>query len=271
MRQFVVFLALAVAAVSGHTIAQPGFPEGRIINGYEAERGEAPYIVSLQSTAGTSFCAASIIRPDVLLTAAHCLTKDTYLAVAAGHSRSNPEDTQVREVTSSRQLIHESYPGQAGPFDIALIFLETPFDLNAVSRDGSSPVASIAMPPKKLEGSNRGTLYGWGKDGSMGLPDILQKLDVDILDYESCIAAMPENHKVVDTNVCTYNAGTTDGACNGDSGGPLISRSTDGSVYQVGVVSWGYVPCSLTRYPSVYTSVYSFESWITDHMDDYSF
>ncbi|XP_022223763.2 lectizyme-like [Drosophila obscura] len=273
MRQFVVLLALAVAAVSAHTIAaqpSPGFPEGRIINGYEAQPGEAPYIVSLQTTAGTFFCAASIIRADVLLTAAHCLTKDALQAVAAGHSRSHPEDTQVREVSSSRQLSHEGYTGKAGPCDIALLFLDTPFDLNAISRDGSAPVASIALPPKKLEGSARGTLYGWGKDGSKGLPNTLQKLDVDILDYESCIAAMPADSNVVDSNVCTHKAGTPDGACNGDSGGPLISRASDGSAYQVGVVSWGYIPCSLTKYPSVYTSVYSFASWINAHINDYS-
>ncbi|XP_034667701.1 lectizyme-like [Drosophila subobscura] len=270
MRQFVLFLALAVAAVSAHTIAQPGFPEGRIINGYDAQPGEAPYIVSLQTTEGATFCAASIIRADVLLTAAHCLTKSSYLAVAAGHSRSNPEDTQVREVSRSRQLIHESYPGTAGPYDIALIFLDTPFDLNAHSRDGFAPVSTIALPPKQLPGTTRGTLYGWGKDGSKGLPDTLQKLDVDILDYDTCLAAMPEYSNVVDSNVCTHKAGTTDGACNGDSGGPLISRSADGTAYQVGVVSWGYVPCTLTKYPSVYTSVYAFNSWINQHINDYS-
>ncbi|XP_026844986.1 lectizyme [Drosophila persimilis] len=262
MKQFVVLLALTVAAVSANTIAMPGFPEGRIINGHEAQAGEAPYIVSLQTS--SHFCAGSIINENWVLTAAHCLIYNSYQVVAAAHARSSKEDTQVRQVTSGDHIVHENYDGGVGPYDIGLIYVATPFDLNAVSRDGSAPVASIALPPKKLEGSTDGTLYGWGRDNSGALPEKLQKLDVDIIDYVQCKAALPSNSKVAESNVCTYTAGTTDGACNGDSGGPLISRSSDGSAYLVGIVSWGYTPCASTKYPSVYTSTADYDAWIAE-------
>ncbi|XP_034126446.1 lectizyme-like [Drosophila guanche] len=264
MKQFVVFVALAVAAASANTIAQPGFPEGRIINGHEALAGEAPYIVSLQTTAGSHFCAASILGERVLVTAAHCLTNSKYQAVAAAHGRSNKQDTQVRQISRSNHVVHENYNGGVGPYDIGLIFLEEPFNLNAISRDGSAPVASIGLPPKKLEGSTDGTLYGWGRDNSGALPELLQKLDVDIIDYVQCKAALPANSKVAESNVCTWTSGTTDGACNGDSGGPLISRSSDGSAYLIGIVSWGYTPCATTKYPSVYTATSEYGDWIDE-------
>ncbi|XP_022223732.2 lectizyme-like [Drosophila obscura] len=263
MKQFVVFFAL-VAAVAANTIAQPGFPEGRIINGYEALAGEAPYIVSLQTTAGSHFCAGSLISAKCIATAAHCLTYANSLAVAAAHGRSSKEDTQVRQISSSDHIVHENYSGGVGPYDIGLIIVKTPFNLNAIARDGSAPVASIALQPKKLEGSTDGTLYGWGRDNSGALPEKLQKLDVNIIDHVQCKAALPANSKVADSNVCTYTAGTSDGACNGDSGGPLIIRSTDGTAYLIGIVSWGYTPCASTYYPSVYTETNSYLDWIAE-------
>uniref|UniRef100_A0A1A9WKJ4 Secreted protein n=1 Tax=Glossina brevipalpis TaxID=37001 RepID=A0A1A9WKJ4_9MUSC len=45
--KFLAVFALLVACVSAANlaaIAKPGFPEGRIINGHEAEKGEAPFI-----------------------------------------------------------------------------------------------------------------------------------------------------------------------------------------------------------------------------------
>jgi len=74
MKQFAVIFALALASVSAISVPQPGFPEGRIINGYEAAKGEAPYIVSLQTTSNSHFCAGSLLDEVTIVTAAHCLT-----------------------------------------------------------------------------------------------------------------------------------------------------------------------------------------------------
>lgn len=43
------------------------------------------------------------------------------------------------------------------------------------------------------------------------------------------------------------------GACNGDSGGPLIYRNGSGRPIQVGIVSFGIKPCAL--FPAVFTKV----------------
>ncbi|KAL7740808.1 hypothetical protein ACLKA6_013660 [Drosophila palustris] len=256
MRQFVVLLVLAVASgtASANTIGWPGFPEGRIINGYEARAGEAPFIVSLQSTLNAHYCAGSLISDRVVLTAAHCMTSSSFQVVAGAHSRTDKSTTQVRKGSSSRQIIHESYGGGVGPYDIGLIFLEEPFDLTALDRNGDSPVSTVSLPSYQFEASTDGVLFGWGRDNSGSLPDKLQKLDVDILSYADCKSKMPLGNKLADSNICTFTAGTTDGACNGDSGGPLVTRKPDGSFQQVGIVSWGYTPCASTKYPSAYTS-----------------
>ena len=266
--KFLVVLCLAVASASAANLA-PAFPQGRIINGVEAAPGEAPYIVSLQTS--SHFCGGSIIDEHWVLTAAHCMVYDSFEVVAGLHSRNDQSNVQIRKVASKAFTIsHEQYGGGVGPFDIALIYIAEPFDLNALTRDGMTPVAKIALPSGKYSTTGEGRLFGWGKTNSGSLPNVLQTLDVTIIPYSECKAALPSSAKLHETsNICTYLSGTTDGACNGDSGGPLV-RYTAGGVEIVGVVSWGYTPCATTKYPSVYTYTASFKDWIANEIDNFS-
>jgi len=111
MKQFAVIFALALASVSAISVPQPGFPEGRIINGYEAAKGEAPYIVSLQTTSNSHFCAGSLLDEVTIVTAAHCLTYNQGQAVAGAHSRTDQENVQIRKFTNAQYVIHENYSG----------------------------------------------------------------------------------------------------------------------------------------------------------------
>lgn len=270
MKFFITFAALAVACVSAaslDSIVQPGLPEGRIINGQAAGKGEAPFIVSLKTS--SHFCAGSIIDEHWVLTAAHCLVYDNIQVVAGLHLRNDESDVQIRQVSGKQfQIAHELYGGNVGPNDIGLIYVDEAFDLNALARDGSAAVAKINLPSGKFEQTGQGKLYGWGRDNSGALPNNLQTLDVDIIGYSECKAALPSSAPIATVNVCTYTKGTADGACNGDSGGPLIINTSNGSEL-VGIVSWGYTPCATTQYPSVYTQVSSYLPWIAEKMSTY--
>ncbi|XP_068145735.1 lectizyme [Drosophila tropicalis] len=265
MKQFVVLFALTVAAVSANIIAKPGFPEGRIINGQEAEPGAAPFIVSLQTTSGSHFCGGSIVDKSRILTAAHCAVYNDFYVVAGAHDYTDKTTTQRVRAFLSKTKVHESYGGGVGPHDIALIHLDEPLDLTAVARDGSSPVAAIDLPTLQLQAIDNGTLFGWGRDNSGALPKNLQTLDVKVLDFDTCKAELPSSSSLDECNICTHNAGTADGACNGDSGGPLVSSKTDGSRQLIGIVSWGYTPCVTTSLPSVYTAVSKYLVWISEN------
>lgn len=263
MRQFVVLLALALASsAAASLIGKPGFPEGRIINGKEAAPGEAPYIVSLQTT--SHFCAGILIDPFSILTAAHCLTQNSANAVVGAHGRSSKENIQTRTYTKAQTIVHEKYGGGVGPYDIGLIKLSVPFDLTAVARDGSNPVGVIRLPSKNFQGTSPGVLYGWGRDNSGALPEYLQKLEQDIIDGEMCKKELPSNSPVADSNVCSFTPNAADGACNGDSGGPLVQYFGDVPEL-VGIVSWGYTPCDTTKLPSVYTKVSAYTDWIAEN------
>ena len=61
--------------------------------------------------------------------------------------------------------------------------------------------------------------------------------------------------------ICSHTPGGHD-ACNGDSGGPLVAIPPGDPPIQIGIVSWGY-NCD-TRYPSVFTRVSYYKSWIEE-------
>jgi len=63
-------------------------PTYRIINGIEAKPDEFPWIVSLRVD-GMHYCGASLIAPQVVLTAAHCV---------APQNNSNLPDTRFPNV-----------------------------------------------------------------------------------------------------------------------------------------------------------------------------
>lgn len=70
-------LLVAFAAVSLATAA-PYSPQldGRIVGGADAQDGQFPHQVSLRQLS-SHICGGSIIAPQIILTAAHCVTSET--------------------------------------------------------------------------------------------------------------------------------------------------------------------------------------------------
>eukprot|EP00095_Tigriopus_kingsejongensis_P002459 maker-scaffold1402_size43054-snap-gene-0.7 protein:Tk02459 transcript:maker-scaffold1402_size43054-snap-gene-0.7-mRNA-1 annotation:"hemolymph proteinase 24" len=63
--------------------------------------------------------------------------------------------------------------------------------------------------------------------------------------------------------VCAGRNGKS--SCFGDSGGPLVVQSDDGTMFQIGVVSFGARRCA-GRKPSVYTRVSPYVDWIRENL-----
>lgn len=268
----VVFVLLALA-VGAYSLKLPqlkaAFSKGDIIDGVEAQRGEAPFIVSLQYLS-SHFCAGSVINERWVLTAAHCLIYNSFSVVAGLHVRSDKTGVQTRKVANNKQyIIHEKYGGGVGPNDIGLIYLTEPLDLNAL-KAGGAPVSAIKLPSGQYAAAGDGTLYGWGKNRAGSSPQTLHKLETRVIEYAECKKQLPSSAPIDPVNVCTHFKGDNkyEGACNGDSGGPLVKYTPFG-VEQVGIVSWGYTPCHTSTYPSVYTSVASFKDWINTNIANY--
>ncbi|MCG8416887.1 MAG: serine protease [Proteobacteria bacterium] len=87
-------------------------------------------------------------------------------------------------------------------------------------------------------------------------PDELLEADTTVLSTAECRQTF---NGVLDTHICVEDTPGGQGACNGDSGGPMFR--TNGTV--IGLTSYGVGGCS-PQNPSVYTRISAFRQWIAD-------
>ncbi|MDX2270370.1 MAG: serine protease [Cyanobacteriota bacterium] len=244
--------------------AQTGIPSESsqlIVGGSDADPGAYPWMVALlQSDQPDNyeafFCGGSLIAPQVVLTAAHCLV-DTGL--------SDPADIEVllgtADLTNGGERlavtslsIHPDYGLNGEDSDIALLFIAPP--------STGIPVVTRAEPADGLFVGETATAIGWG-DARLGptrlFPNQLQEVDVTVQSNASCSQSYPG--QISDNMICAGRPGRD--SCQGDSGGPLLVEESPGAWVQVGVTSFGR-GCGRPRFPGVYTRVSEFSDWINN-------
>ncbi|XP_076679470.1 trypsin-1-like [Andrena cerasifolii] len=269
MSQILVIFATILAAVAA-TEPRQGYVlplfDSRIVGGSEAKPGQFPWQVSLQwgwLSGMSHFCGGSILNSQWVVTAGHCVNAvpsyGKFVVKAGKHNLKLTEGSeQVVEVVKS--IVHEEYPGNVAPYDIALLKLATPLKLNNF-------VQPISLPQPNSTPSGTAVLTGWGstsRTSSPIMPDKLQTAPLPLIDLVTCKSAIEKltgNSPLHETNVCSGPLTGGYSACSGDSGGPLVLNQ-NGKTELIGIVSWGIVPCGTQGAPSVYTKVSAFVDWI---------
>ena len=294
---------IAMLAVSTPSSADDGIsqddPEDltRIVGGEEARVGAWPWQVALVRPGGGTdkraqqFCGGSLIAPDWVLTAAHCVDdespRDVEALVGTHHLDQGGRRIGVRAIR-----VHEDYQGASMENDIALLRLARPARVQAVGISDEKRTSDLAKPgtlatvigwgmlrPKvrvycrpgskpdsarcRLPGGGRGYVVHERDDRPADPADIftsrLMQVSLPLVEQASCRSAYPDeifDHR----HLC---AGLPQGgkdSCQGDSGGPLVVPDAEGWV-QAGVVSWGY-GCASAGFYGVYTNVGAYADWI---------
>ncbi|KAL7297653.1 hypothetical protein TKK_0009320 [Trichogramma kaykai] len=242
-----VLLLAAVSNAADDTVP-------RIYGGNSVEIEDFPYQVSIQ-TRNRHSCGGSIIGPQWILTAGHCVS-DYYLSqttVRAGTSFVESGGSVHRIEKFARHQRFRMYGRGAPEGDIALLKLRDPIVLD----DKRRPI-ELFGPGEQVERDATGVVSGWGQTRATWKPNQLQAVHVPMIGKESCSELYRERVGPLPSGeICAlvYGRGGRD-ACHGDSGGPLAIGGR-----LAGVVSWGD-GCGLPYRPGVYTEVAFYRDWI---------
>ncbi|CBX98733.1 hypothetical protein IAQ61_007643 [Plenodomus lingam] len=250
-------ICIAAAIPTPQDPVEPDFPEEQaedIVGGVAARAGDVPYIVSVALN-GQHWCGGSLLNANTVVTAAHCIEEG---ATAADYSiRAGSLDRRSGGVVSqvTRLIPHPEYNTGLTDNDAAIFKLATP-----VQTSSSITYATLAPAGNDPAPGSTLTVAGWGDDGNGNAPVRLQKVDVPIVDRDTCRSNYPRN-PVSENMFC---AGFTQGgrdSCQGDSGGPIF----DTAKTLIGLVSWGG-GCALPNKPGVYARVGTVGAFIRANM-----
>uniref|UniRef100_A0A452S2X2 Chymotrypsin like elastase 3B n=1 Tax=Ursus americanus TaxID=9643 RepID=A0A452S2X2_URSAM len=256
---------LFVALASG--CGRPSYqPSARVVNGEDAVPYSWPWQVSLQYKKDGAFhhtCGGSLIAPDWVMTAGHCVSSSlTYQVVLGEYNRAEEEGyEQVIPINAGDLFVHPLWNSNciACGNDIALIKLSHSAQLGDTVQLACLPPAGDILP-------NGAPCYisGWGRLYTGGpLPDKLQQALLPVVDYEHCSRLDWWGLSVKKTMVCA--GGDIRSGCNGDSGGPLNCPAADGSWQVHGVTSFvSAFGCNTIKKPTVFTRVSAFNDWIEE-------
>ncbi len=213
------------AAVAGHAL------EG----GLPVNAGAWPEVVALvdRGTKGAGifgselrgvFCTGTVIRPRVILTAAHCVTQPaseqartdlpSQVSIYRGEGRLNYRGPVAGQVRVTRAIVH---PGSGAGVDLALLAIDQPLP-------GVVPLSLQArLPPasQDIHSVGFGELHPQEQRNTMGQKSAAARR-LDLRD---------------DKEVCSRRAGIKTPASAGDSGGPALLRASDGRFQVLGVLT----------------------------------
>ncbi len=246
-----VLAALALTPATAHAV----------VGGTDVEEGRYPFVAYVDIS-GQASCTGSLIAPGWVLTAGHCaavtgalgvplpatLPPSAY-SVTVGTVNSDHSGGETIAVTAVHADPDYAATNGTG-HDVALLELERPATVRPVKIGAPSDRPRWA-PGRML------TIAGFGVTAESGdAPAVMQEAEVPRVSDTQCAQAYSDATPVLgnafdsESALCAGFAEGEVDTCEGDSGGPLLTRFYDG-LRLVGATSYGE-GCAREGKPGVY-------------------
>ncbi|XP_074483309.1 coagulation factor VIIi isoform X2 [Sebastes fasciatus] len=243
----------------------------RLVGSNICPKGDCPWQVLIKLN-GNSHCGGALIKPDWVVTAAHCIhgNDPQSLTVVAGEHDLDEAEATEQFIPVSMAFGHPGYVPATGDSDVALLQLSRPVTLNRHAVPVCLPTAEFSR--RELLPVRFHTVSGWGKRTSGGIGGVsvapgspaLRRMSVPIVQNSQCSQRAQFNF--TDNMLCAGYLEGRQESCRGDDGSPLVTLY--GSThFLTGVVGWGR-GCAHPGYYGVYANMANFVDWVEGVMKD---